>query len=201
MRLLLIWQGSSDARELEAVLAALPRGGVGVQLRAPEIAAGPLLELARALRAICSRFGAPLLINDRLDVALAAGADGVHLPARSVAPSDARALFGAAGRDALVGRSCHTPHQVAEAARAGADYALFSPVWEVPGKGPAQGLAALAAAVRAAPIPVFALGGVTAENAGAAIAAGARGVACIRFVFDAHDPVASAVALWQAVTG
>ena len=197
MRLLLI---AEDAHAVRSVLAQLPRGGAGVQLRAPGLPAGELLARARALREICDAFAAPLLINDRLDVALAARADGVHLPSRGVAPQDARALFTRAGREALIGVSCHSIADVEKASREGADYAVFGPIWDVPGKGAAVGVEALRAAVRAAPLSLFALGGVTAHNAHEAIAAGARGVACVRFVFDAHDPPAAAIALWQAVT-
>lgn len=197
MRLLLI---TDDARSVRSVLAALPRGGAAVQLRALQIPAGSLLSRARELRPICVEFGATLLVNDRLDVALAAQADGVHLPSRGVAPNDVRELFARAGRDAIVGVSCHSPEDVARASKDGADYAVFSPIWEVPNKGPAVGLEALRAVSRAAPLPIYALGGVTDQNAAQAIAAGARGVACIRFVFDAHDPSAAAVSLWRAVT-
>jgi thiamine-phosphate pyrophosphorylase len=197
MRLLLI---TEDSRAIGPVLAALPRGAAAVQLRAPQLPAGALLARAREVRAICARFGARMLVNDRLDVALAAGADGVHLPGRGVAPNEVRELFARAGRDAIVGVSCHSTEDVARASSGGADYAVFSPIWDVPNKGPAVGLEALRAASSVAPLPVYALGGVTGQNAAQAIAAGARGVACIRFVFDAHDPPAAAVALWQAVT-
>jgi thiamine-phosphate pyrophosphorylase len=197
MRLLLI---TEDSRAIGLVLAALPRGAAAVQLRAPQLPAGALLDRARELRAICARFGATLLVNDRLDVALAAGADGVHLPGRGVAPNEVRELFARAGRGAIVGVSCHSPEDVARASSGGADYAVFSPIWDVPDKGPAVGLEALRAAASAAPLPIYALGGVTDQNGAQAIAAGARGVACIRFVFDAHDPAAAAVALWRAVT-
>jgi thiamine-phosphate pyrophosphorylase len=197
MRLLLIVK---DARAVGPVLAALPRGGVGVQLRDKSLPAAALLERARELREICTEHGAPLVVNDRLDVALAARADGVHLPERGVSPRDARALLSRDGRAALVGVSCHDGAQVKAAASAGADYALFSPIWEVPDKGAPVGIEALRRAARENALPLFALGGVTAANAGEAMAAGAHGVACIRFVFEAHDPVAAAVALWRAVT-
>jgi thiamine-phosphate pyrophosphorylase len=133
------------------------------------------------------------LVNDRADVALAAGADGVHLPARGLSPADARALG-----LRLVGVSAHSAADVERAAREGADFAVFAPVYDTPGKL-GQGEGALAEACRAAPIPVLALGGVDATNAPRCIEAGARGVACIRSVLGARDPAAAAIRLWQAL--
>jgi thiamine-phosphate pyrophosphorylase len=196
IRLYLITPPSGDpAPAVAAALAVLPRACAGVQLRQPDLGARELLDRARALRAICTRFEAPLLVNDRADVALAAGADGVHLPARGLSPSDARSL----GLK-LVGVSAHSPEDVARAARESADFAVFAPVYETPGKT-AQGEAALAAACRAAPIPVLALGGVDETNALRCIDAGARGVACIRSVLGASDPAAAALRLWRSVAG
>jgi thiamine-phosphate diphosphorylase len=180
----------NPAPAVEAALSALPRGSAGVQLR-QELPARQLLERARALRAICTKFAAPLLVNDRADVALAAGADGVHLPARGLPPAEAKKLVD------LVGVSCHTAAEVAEATEA--DFCVFGPVFETPGKGPALGIEALREAARATSKPVFALGGVDAGNAARCIEAGARGVACIRSVLGAPDPAAAAIALWKAI--
>ncbi len=197
-RLLLITDGSPvQLRALTAALGVLPRGGALVQLRAKGLPARELLERAQHALGPCVRAGAPLLVNDRADVAHALGAAGVHLPGGGLPVQEARYLLGPA---ALIGVSCHSPEEVALASRAGADYALFSPVFAVPGKGPPQGLAGLALAVRAAPLPVFALGGIDASNALACMEAGARGVACLRSVFGAADPAAAAIAVWQAAT-
>ena len=197
-RLLLITDGSPEhLRALPAVLGVVPRGGALVQLRAKGLPARELLERGQHTLGPCVRAGAPLLINDRVDVALALGAAGVHLPGGGLSVQEARALL---GPGALIGCSCHRPEEVVLASRAGADYAVFSPIFAVPGKGPPQGLAALSLAVRASPLPVFALGGVDASNALACMDAGARGVACIRSVFGAADPAAAAIALWQAAT-
>jgi thiamine-phosphate pyrophosphorylase len=194
IRLYLITPPSGDpAPAVAAALAMLPRGGAGVQLRQPDLGGRELLERARTLRAICARFEAPLLVNDRADVALAAGADGVHLPARGLSPGDARALG-----LRLVGVSAHSPQEVERAARQGADFAVFAAVYETPGKT-AQGESALAAACHAAPIPVLALGGVDETNAARCIEAGARGVACIRAVLGAGDPAAAALRVWRAL--
>lgn len=190
LRLYLITPLDGDpSPAVRAALSVLPRGAAGVQLRQP-LAPRDLLERARVLREICAQFDAPLLVNDRADVALAADADGVHLPARGIRARDARALG-----LRVVGESVHTPE---EAARSEADFCVFAPVFDTPGKS-AQGLDALAEAARATPIPVFALGGVTPDNAARCIDAGARGVACIRSVLGARDPAAAAIALWKAV--
>ena len=133
------------------------------------------------------------MINDRADVALAAGADGVHLPARGFSPSDARALG-----LRVVAVSAHSAADVAQAAGRGADFAVFAPVYSTPGKI-AHGETALAEACRAAPIPVLALGGIDETNAHRCLAAGARGVACIRSVLGAPDPAAAAIRVWKSM--
>ena len=196
LRLILI---AEDSRGVAAALGQFPPGFAAVQLRAPALSAGLLLSRAKELRELCSRYGATLLVNDRIDVALAAGADGVHLPARGMRAHDVRALFAHAGRDAIVGCSCHSIAELEDAERAGADYALYSPIWDVPGKGPALGLDALALAARGRALPIFALGGVTPANARAALSAGARGVACIRSLLHSTDPAAAAAAFASAL--
>jgi thiamine-phosphate pyrophosphorylase len=194
IRLYLITPVSGDpGPAVEAALAVLPRGSAGVQLRRPGESARQLLEHARILREMCTRFHAPLLVNDRADVALAARADGIHLPAHGLPVAGARALG-----IGLIGVSVHSPEEVARAAREGADFAVFAPVYETPGKV-ASGEAALALACRAAPIPVLALGGVDETNAHRCIQAGARGVACIRAVLGDRDPAAAAIRVWQAL--
>ena len=155
IRLYLITPAEGDPLPaLEAALAVLPRGVAGVQLRQPGLTARDLLARCRALRALCSRSGAALLVNDRADVALAGGADGVHLPARGLSVADARNLG-----LALVGVSAHSPAEVARAAREGADFAVFAPVYDTPGKR-GRGQDALLQACRAAAMPVLALGGI-----------------------------------------
>lgn len=177
------------ANAVRAALAALPRGVAAVQLR-QRLPGRQLLRRARELKALCAARGAPLLVNDRADVALAAGADGVHLPASGISAADARALG-----VGLVGASTHT---AAETAATTADFCVFGPVFDTPGKS-AQGIAALAAACRASSVPVLALGGVDETNARACLDAGAHGVACIRSVLGAADPAAAARGLWSAI--
>ena len=161
-------------------MAALDAGLPAVQLREKGLPGRPLLALAERLRAATARTGALLLVNDRVDVAIAAGADGVHLGGGSIPADAARALL---GPDALIGVSTHAPGEPT----AGADLAFFGPVWETPGKT-AVGTARLAEAVRAASVPVLAIGGATAARLPAVRDAGAAGAAVIRAILAAPDP-------------
>src|SRR6184192_213374 len=188
-RLILVTDRRATDRDLlEALGAGLP----AVQLREKDLPGRPLLALAERLRAATARTGALLFVNDRIDVALAAVADGVQLGTGSVPVEVARRLLPAG---ALVGVSTHA---LGEAA-AGADFALFGPVWETPSKAGAQGEARLQEAVRAAAIPVLAIGGVTAARVPAVRAAGAAGVAVIRAILAAPDPGAATRALLGAL--
>ena len=127
-----------------------------------------------------------LLINERLDIAISCGADGVHLPSDSLPLAAVRSRV---GRSLVAGISCHTGEEVEHAARDGADYALLGPVFETPSKpgGKALGLALLEQICRSAALPVFALGGVTRENAASCVRAGAAGIAGIRLFQQAPD--------------
>jgi thiamine-phosphate pyrophosphorylase len=188
---------------VDVVAAALrgttryPAGTVAVQLREKDLSAAALLPLARALRAVTIAARASLYINDRADVAVAVGADGVHLSGVSLAPVDAaRAAPGLA-----LAISAHTLADVAAARATGAPiaFALFGPVNDTPAKrryGPPVGVAALAEAARhgAAPLPLLAIGGITVDDVPAMRRAGAHGVACIRAVMTAPDPEQSALA-------
>jgi len=167
-----------------------------VQLRERDLPARALLALAERLRDVTARAGARLLVNDRLDVAITAGADGVHLAGGSVSVAEARALLPAG---ALVGVSVHAADELAGC---DADYAVFGPVYATPSKaayGPPQGLARLAAAVAASPVPVLAVGGVDLAGVAACRAAGAHGVAVIRALVAADDPGAATRALLAAL--
>ena len=188
---------ATGGRDLvEVVTAALAAGLPAVQLREKDLTGRPLLALAEALRAATARTGALLLVNDRVDVAIAAGADGVQLGTGALPVEAARALLGP-GR--LIGESVHAE----DAARASAaDFVVFGPVYDTPSKrgfGPPQGLARLAAVARTSPVPVVAIGGIDAANAGTARAAGAAGVAVIRAVLSAADPAAATRDLLAAV--
>jgi thiamine-phosphate pyrophosphorylase len=181
-----------------AVRQAAP-GQVAVHLREKDLGGAALLRMARALAAICHQAGQLLLVNDRIDVALAAGADGVHLPSRGVPPADARRLLGP-GR--WVGISCHAIEDVRAALTGGADYATFGPVFDTPSKrryGAPVGLDALRGAA-ALGLPLVALGGVDVARAAQVVEAGASGVAAIRAWLEAPDPGRPVAAFIEAAT-
>ena len=147
-----------------------------IQIRAKELAGRDLCALVRSV--VAAAGGVPVLVNTRIDVAMACGAQGVHLPGGSVAVDRVRRI---APAGFLVGVSCHDVQELRRAEREGADFAVYGPVFATrshPGARPV-GLEALAAAVQAVRMPVYALGGVTWENAPLCMAAGAAGVAAI----------------------
>jgi len=184
---------------LDAVARALAGGVQAVQLREKDLGARELLELARELRRLTDRHGAKLLINDRVDIALASGADGVHLGVASLPPEEARRILGA---DRLIGCSTHGKEQLAAAVAGGADFATFGPVFATPSKakfGPPLGVEALRRACATVALPVFAIGGIGRENVGEVIAAGAHGIAAISAVLAADDPDAAASGIGQQV--
>ncbi len=180
---------------VSAVAEALEGGVRAVQLREKDLGGRELFRLAEAMRRLTARYGARLLVNDRVDVAYAAGADGVHLGGGSIPVAEARRLL---GPRALIGRSTHDGAELSAAESDGADFATFGPVYGTPSKaryGPPVGVAALAAACAAAKIPVFALGGVGPANMTETLKAGAFGIALISAVVAAADPRAAALEL------
>nr|WP_320056036.1 thiamine phosphate synthase [Desulfuromonas thiophila] len=182
----------------EAVTAALA-GGVGaVQLREKDLATAELYALALELRQLTTAAGARLLLNDRIDIALAVAADGVQLTEQSLPVAMARRLL---GPERLLGVSCHSLERALQAEAEGADFLCFSPIYATPSKaayGPPQGLDALHGLCAAVKLPVFALGGITSERAPAVRAAGARGIALIRAILAAADPAQAARQLQAA---
>jgi thiamine-phosphate pyrophosphorylase len=181
--LLAVSDRASLAIPMAGWLSALGSAGIGaVQIREKDLDDRDLFDLARLARTVLPP-PIRLLVNGRLDVALAAGADGVHLPADGVPVGALRARF---GEGVLIGRSTHTLAEVERARDEGADYVTFGPVFSTPGKGAAVGLEALARAA-AVGVPVFALGGVTLERFGELAGAGAAGVAAIRLFQSIQD--------------
>jgi len=179
----------------EAIAAAVAGGVDWVQLRERDLSAAALLALADD---VLQRGVRTLVVNRRLDVALALGCAGVHLGFDAVTPADARRLLGPGG---LVGVSAHGPAEVATAARSGASYAFLAPVFAPRSKRaerPALGPGALAEAARAG-IPVLAQGGCDASNAGALVAAGAAGVAVTGAILISDDPGAAAAEIRRAL--
>jgi thiamine-phosphate pyrophosphorylase len=183
-------------RPLVSVVEQALQGGVdAVQLREKDLPARALFDLAQQLRALCTQQRARLLINDRIDVALAVGADGVHLPVEAFTPADARALV---GPGMLIGASAHSLAEARAAAASGADFIVFGPVFDTPSKrafGAPVGLDALAEVTSVVQVPVLAIGGITTERAAAVRQHGASGLAVVSAILEAADPRAAAVAL------
>ncbi|HEY0004130.1 MAG TPA: thiamine phosphate synthase [Pyrinomonadaceae bacterium] len=178
---------SEDFRQLLALVRAAVYAGVSlIQLREKHLRPHTLYELTARAAEITGDSPTRLLVNDRADIARAAGADGVHLAANSLEPHIIRQAF---GTDFLIGVSTHTLDQARSARDLGADFAVLGPIFKTPSKrgfGPPLGPDKLREAARAlAPFPLLALGGVTLENAHACLRAGARGIAAIRLLNDA----------------
>ena len=174
------------------IAAAAIRGGVDVlQLRQKTLPRGDLLELARGLRQLAVRNERLFVVNDHVDIALLAGADGVHLGPDDLSIESARRV---AGDRLLIGASASSVEAARRAVRQGADYLGSGPAFPTPIKaqklviGPA-GIAAIGDAVR---VPVFAIGGIDASNLAQLAAAGVRRACVIRAIGDAADPEAAA---------
>jgi thiamine-phosphate pyrophosphorylase len=191
---------ATAAREalLHKIEAAAAAGVDWIQIREKEISGKELSVLVQdgLQRAAASSAGrkvrARIIVNDRLDVALAAQAGGVHLGERSLPPQEAKRLVKSLHRekDLLIGVSCHSLEAAKAAEKAGADYIFFGPVFATPSKaayGSPQGLGRLAEVCRAVAVPVLAIGGITLENCAACLSAGASGIAAIRLFQDAVD--------------
>ncbi len=210
-QLCVITDGVGDGPRLltrvEAALRGAPEGALAIQLRERTLPGAALYELAARLRTLTTKYAAALLINDRLDVALAVGADGVHLPAHGLPPAAARRIIPDAAF--LVSVACHSLAEAQQAAAHGADLITLGPIWPTPSKPdipllPGQvrvqptGVPALAQVAAALAIPVFALGGVDdVHRATECAQAGAR-IACIRAVLSAADPAAAVRSLLTA---
>lgn len=181
-------QVASGHTLMSAIESALQGGVKAVQLREKDLSATELLPLAQELRALTRRYSALLLLNDHIDLALAVHADGVHLGGHSLATDIVREQ---AGPNLLIGVSTHSNTDILLAARQGADFVTFGPVYATPSKaafGPPQGLEALSEACRISSLPVFALGGITPSRAAAVRQAGACGVALISAIIASADP-------------
>lgn len=167
-------------RELRAVGSLLLSGAVDwVQIREKDLPARELMDLVRSAMVLPNPYAVRILVNTRVDVAIAAGAAGVHLPAGSIAPSEWRTITPGGF---LIGVSCHSVEDVLRAEQEGADYVLFGPVFAPLSKTSylaPRGLDELRRVSRAVKIPVLALGGITKENAETCVEAGAAGVAGI----------------------
>lgn len=175
----------------EAIRNAAAAGATWIQIREKDLEARELTGLVRRAVEDTQSTGARILVNDRLDVALAANAAGIHLGEKSL-PLGAVAEWrrSSGRRDFLIGVSCHSLEAARAAELGGADYVFFGPVFATPSKaafGPPQGLDRLREVCAAVKIPVVAIGGVNLENARACLDAGAAGIAAIRLFQEARS--------------
>jgi thiamine-phosphate pyrophosphorylase len=185
-------------RRPEVFLRAALAGGVDVlQLRDKDTSDDEVLAAAAVFRRVADDAGALFVVNDRPDLAVAAGADGVHVGQDDLPVEEARAVV---GPDRIVGRSTHSPEQIAAAGDA--DYIAVGPVYATPTKPgrPAVGLELVRHAAAHAREPWFAIGGINPDNVGNVVAAGARRVVVVRAITKAEDPSAAARALRAALT-
>ena len=169
-----------------------------VQLRERDLDDGDLLRVAIRAAAVCNRLGVPFIINDRPDIAVLAGADGVHLGQSDLPPLQARRMV---GDGAIVGLSTHSPEQISAAEREPVDYIGVGPIHVTPTKPgrEAVGAALVRFAVTHSSRPFFAIGGIEPSNAGEVVAAGARAVSVLRWVVRASDPKRAASEMLAAL--
>jgi thiamine-phosphate pyrophosphorylase len=171
------------ADRVAAMLSAAPRGSVMIQVREKDLDGGPLLKMVREVIEVARPAGAQVWVNDRVDVALAAGADGVHLGEQALSIADARATVGAMP----IGCSRHVARGVLAAVDEGAALVQLGPVWAVPGKGEPIGLEALSVRIK---VPLVAVGGIDGPaRARHAALAGADAVAVIRAAWSGSADV------------
>lgn len=170
---------------------ALDGGVKAIQLREKDLDGKNLFDLARKVSALCRRYNAELFINDRIDIALGVEAAGVQLGKASLPIAAARALLGTAR---AIGYSAHSLAEARDAEREGADFILFGPVYFTPSKapyGPPQGLTALKNIVEKIALPVYAIGGVNADNLAQSMNTGIHGVALISAIMGAENPASA----------
>jgi thiamine-phosphate pyrophosphorylase len=190
-RLYFVVEASASDRLLDAALA----GGCDLlQLRDHEASDDELLTAAERFRAACDEHDALFVVNDRPEIALQAGADGVHVGQDDLPADRVRRLV---GPELIIGLSTHSPEQFDAGLASAADYLSAGPVWPTPTKEgrPAAGLELIRHAAAVATKPFFAIGGIDAANLGEVIAAGATRAVVVRAIRDARDPQAAASAL------
>jgi len=188
-------------RDLVAVVTqCLAAGLPAVQVREKDLPGLEVARLCRALRPITAERGALLIVNDRVDVALAVRADGVQRTSTSLSIEDMRSV---ADKRVRVGASVHSLAEAVSAATAGAEWLFFGPVYDTSSKrryGPPQGLSALERVASAVAVPVIAIGGVTPERVAEVRTAGAHGVAAISAILSAESPAAATLRFLDALS-
>jgi thiamine-phosphate pyrophosphorylase len=186
---------------VDTVMAAVAGGVTIVQLRDKEASDADLVLIGRALKLHLASMRVPLIVNDRPRVALAIGAEGVHLGESDGDPDEARALL---GDDALIGRSATVVDPLATAALRSVNYIGLGPIFTTTTKPDAAaplGVAGIVACRRQSLLPIVAIGGVHFGNLAEVIAAGASGIAVVSAICAAHDPRRAAVALRRGIEG
>lgn len=190
----------SGGRTLVDVVGRAFEGGVrAVQLREKDLSAVELYRLATDLRRLSSECNAKLIINDRLDIALAVDADGIHIGINSLPVSVARRIL---GKNKIIGYSAHAIDEALAAEAAGADFVTFGPVYQTPSKaeyGEPCGVKKLAEAASALKIPVIGLGGITVSRVSETLSANVGGIAVISAIMAADDPRAAAASLLNKI--
>lgn len=191
----------SLGRPLEEIVAEAVAGGVTmVQLREKDAPTGEFVALAKSLKALLAPLGVPLIINDRVDVALAADADGVHIGQSDMSYEDARRLLGG---DKIIGLSVENFDDLAVANTLNVDYVGISPVYGTPTKSDTAepfGLEGLRKAVTVSVHPTVAIGGMNASTIGEVMAAGTDGVAVVSAICSAPSPRKAAQELFKVIT-
>lgn len=183
---------TSPADNLLPVVEATLKGGLQiVQYREKSAEDSERIVIARQLKALCHRYGALFLVNDRVDLALAVDADGVHLGQQDLPIAVARRLLGS---HCIIGRSTTNPEEMAKALSEGADYIGIGPVFTTPTKPdkPAAGLDYVRYAAENSPVPFYAIGGIDAHNLAEVISAGGRRVAVVRALMQSENPTTTA---------
>jgi thiamine-phosphate pyrophosphorylase len=184
---------------MEITWFAIAGGADTIQYRQKSGSTRQMIEVARNMKRLCSEAGVVFIVNDRLDVAIAAEADGVHLGQDDFPIPMARELLGE-GR--IIGGSAATLDEARKCLSEGADYVGFGPVYPTSSKedaGPVSGIDILKQVVEIVPLPIIAIGGVGAENIPGVMRAGAHGIAVISAVCCQDDPEESTRALYQAL--
>ncbi len=198
-------RSSCGGRSLASALNQACRAGVrAIQIREKDLDTPGLSKLTRNVQRELAEYRPLLMVNGNLEVALSCGAQGVHLPERSVPVRSARAVRDRMPAGTLIARSTHSTNGAREAEAEGVDFITFGPVYDTPSKaayGPPKGLEALSETVGAVTIPVLALGGVTPGRAEECLEAGAHGVAAISAVLSQPDIPMAVQAFEKALGG
>lgn len=190
---------TGDRPLIDVVKAALDGGVRAIQLREKDLSSLELCRLATEMRQLTSQYSAKLIINDRIDIANAVEADGIHLGINGIPIRTAHQLL---GNDKIIAYSAHAIDEALQAEADGADFVTFSPVYHTPSKssfGPPCGITKLQEAVMKLKIPVIALGGINIENLTATLSTKVAGIALISAIIAAPDPRSASVSLLKKI--